>query len=517
MGMCKTFSLLCGTAALFAFLGCSASTPRPSPGSWVQKYASQLVHKSDLGEVPGGLIDSQSDLVPMFGEGGETALARTLKESTMITNVAEKASCMLPAGTDVTVIAKNGAYLRVLTSSCGTNGGFVEGFVPEALLQEVVAEPNETSETTTSVNVPNGSSDSATVNIPNNGSGAGDFLGCKKVGLTFKKGDKICQTKVGQGDVQGRGIGQWYKGSAEKADYNDYTFCVIPGDILRNPANKYNSSFLAVEGDAPKWKIVITNNAEGSQKIDQTRTVESGQYKTSNNRYDIRMAEILDENKSVFQSVTFKVIGLDNADKPVGSECGFLAKQVSPLVLDIANVGHFDGTGPAESSVKFDFAGKGSAAQTGWIKPTMGFLAFDKNGNGKIDDGSEMFGEATRLKNGKTALNGYLALQQFDSNQDGMITASDSNFNKLVVWIDSNSNGITNKGELRSLASLQIHKIGLAYSPSHRHGMPEMLGNDVRYEARYWGPSVCGVTGCLSFDVYFSSVLQTASLGHSLR
>jgi hypothetical protein len=284
---------------------------------------------------------------------------------------------------------------------------------------------------------------------------------------------------------------------------------------MRHPDQKYSTSFLSIEGEAPKWKVVIKNNADGAEKIDQTRIIESSQYKTGEKRYDIAMADILDENKSNFRPVTFRVIGLDQSENPVGSECGALVQQVSPIVLDLANIGHFDGTGPAEANIKFDFAGKGQIAQTGWIKPTMGFLALDKNGNGKIDDGAEMFGEATRLKNGNTALNGYLALQELDTNKDGLITAADADFDKLVVWIDSNSNGVTDNGELRSLASLQIQKIGLAYSPSHRHGKPNMLSNDVRYEARYWGPSTCGTTGCLSFDIYFSNVLQTVSLGDS--
>jgi len=131
----------------------------------------------------------------------------------------------------------------------------------------------------------------------------------------------------------------------------------------------------------------------------------------------------------------------------------------TPLILDL------DGNGVSTlglgSGVQFDINATGQKISTGWVAPTDGLLALDRNHNGTIDDGSELFGSATILPDGSKAANGYAALAALDTNHDGVIDSRDSAYADLVVWVDSNSDGISESGELHSLASLNIASISV--------------------------------------------------------
>jgi hypothetical protein len=83
----------------------------------------------------------------------------------------------------------------------------------------------------------------------------------------------------------------------------------------------------------------------------------------------------------------------------------------------------------------------------------------DRNQDGIINDGSELFGSSTTLANGQKATDGYAALAELDTNKDGVLNSKDAAFADLQVWVDGNSDGITETGELKSLASLGISSI----------------------------------------------------------
>ena len=104
----------------------------------------------------------------------------------------------------------------------------------------------------------------------------------------------------------------------------------------------------------------------------------------------------------------------------------------------------------------------------GWSSPEDGFVVRDINSDGLINDGSEMFGEATLLGNGQRAKDGFEALADLDSNQDGVIDNQDTLFNDLLIWKDSNSNGVTDEGELLSLANQNITSLDLHSLSSDR-------------------------------------------------
>ena len=89
--------------------------------------------------------------------------------------------------------------------------------------------------------------------------------------------------------------------------------------------------------------------------------------------------------------------------------------------------------------------------KTGWLKGDDGFLALDSNGNGRIDDISELFGNRFE--------GGYAELARYDSNGDGKISQADLIWSELRVWQDYNRDGITDTGELKSLSALGIREI----------------------------------------------------------
>ncbi|MEN3147477.1 DUF5801 repeats-in-toxin domain-containing protein [Neorhizobium sp. IRAMC:178] len=126
-----------------------------------------------------------------------------------------------------------------------------------------------------------------------------------------------------------------------------------------------------------------------------------------------------------------------------------------PIILDLDHNG-FTFTS-VEDGVKFDIDADGHKDQVAWTK-TDGILAFDVDGNGKIDNGSEIF---TPNFAGGAHAGGVAALSTLDVNHDGKIDASDTGFDKLLVWQDANGNGVSDEGELKGLNDYGITGISL--------------------------------------------------------
>ncbi|HRD93463.1 MAG TPA: SdrD B-like domain-containing protein, partial [Accumulibacter sp.] len=133
---------------------------------------------------------------------------------------------------------------------------------------------------------------------------------------------------------------------------------------------------------------------------------------------------------------------------------------ITPIVIDLDGNG-IQTVSRANSGGTFDLFGNGSAVQSGWVAGGEGFLAVDKNGNGRIDDIGELFGGT-----GKGA--GFAQLASYDSNGDGLVSALDSAFAVLAIWRDANGNHQTDAGELMTLAeagvaSLDVHHTDLPF------------------------------------------------------
>ena len=127
-----------------------------------------------------------------------------------------------------------------------------------------------------------------------------------------------------------------------------------------------------------------------------------------------------------------------------------------PLTLDLDGDGLETVAPSSTNPIYFDHDGDGVKNGTGWVKPDDGFLVLDRDGNGTIDSGRELFGDSTPLAAGGNAANGFAALAQEDTNFDGEVDTNDANFSRLRVWRDLNQDGLSQSDELSTLDSLNI-------------------------------------------------------------
>ena len=142
--------------------------------------------------------------------------------------------------------------------------------------------------------------------------------------------------------------------------------------------------------------------------------------------------------------------------------------QIDPLALDLNGNGIETLAANGHDGALFDHERLGIRTATGWIHSNDGILVYDRNGDGKINDGGEIFGDNTLLKNGKTAAHGFEAAADLDDNGDGKLDDADSAFGKLGVWRDLNHNGISEAGEIFALKDLRIKSLNLGYTQADK-------------------------------------------------
>ena len=182
--------------------------------------------------------------------------------------------------------------------------------------------------------------------------------------------------------------------------------------------------------------------------------------------------------------------------------CTFCCNDSSPVVIDI------DGNGitlsNAAEGVNFDLNGDGTRERLGWTRLDSddAWLALDRNENGTIDNGAELFGDFTPQPEASNK-NGFLALAEFDKaanggNEDGVIDSRDQIFNRLRLWQDKNHNGVSEPEELHMLGTMNISALELDFKLSKR---VDEYGNQFKYRARV-KDTADGSVGRWAWDVW---------------
>jgi RTX calcium-binding nonapeptide repeat (4 copies) len=154
---------------------------------------------------------------------------------------------------------------------------------------------------------------------------------------------------------------------------------------------------------------------------------------------------------SIFLSRQYEILDVTLADLLADFKTAFASLKNSPIVVDLQNNGlSLISRANAANNVFFDMEGKGFAKDVGWIAPSEAFLVRDVNGNGVIDNVTEMFGD-----NGGTSA--FAKLKALDTNNNNTLTGTE--LASLRLWVDADGDGVTDAGELKALSTYNIAQI----------------------------------------------------------
>jgi hypothetical protein len=194
------------------------------------------------------------------------------------------------------------------------------------------------------------------------------------------------------------------------------------------------------------------------------------------------------QRNSAFQNQCLRFGDYDDTSCACTGGCDPSVGGCSPIVVDI--LGNGFAMTSAANGVPFDLQGNGTARQFSWTAHGSddAWLALDRDGDGIIDNGKELFGNLTPQEppSENEEMNGFRALALYDGlgyggNGDGKITQQDAIFSRLRLWQDTNHNGISESYEMFTLPDLGLRKIDLDYRRSQK---VDEFGNQFKYRAK---------------------------------
>jgi hypothetical protein len=161
-----------------------------------------------------------------------------------------------------------------------------------------------------------------------------------------------------------------------------------------------------------------------------------------------------------------------------------IPRPITPIAIALSKSMTIDQIENRDASVSFDADGTGIRKQWSWISAEAGWLVYDGNehkadrdledrkivaGNDQIDSALQMFGSVSFYCFWR---NGYHALAALDDNQDGSLTGHE--LDRIKIWRDANSNGISEAGEVLPLSAYKIERLNCTYQTlgSHAENIP---------------------------------------------
>jgi hypothetical protein len=172
---------------------------------------------------------------------------------------------------------------------------------------------------------------------------------------------------------------------------------------------------------------------------------------------------------------------------------------VSPIIVDVGGDGYH--LTSINDGVVFDLRNEGQQRRVAWTRAQAAdaFLALDRDGDGRIGNGGELFGNFTKLRSGTTASNGFEALAELDDNRDAIIDARDAAWPLLLLWTDGDHDGVSAPDELLPIASSPITALGTDYQVVRR---TDRWQNYLRSMAHYWTANGAAQNAGVYYDVF---------------